>query len=297
MTRALEWQRVLFLAVAIFVIMGTLVFPPLDRRLQLTILVAMVLFMGAPHGALDPVYVRAFDGVSRLWGWIFFGIFYVFLSLCVVLVWLVSPLVFGVAFLSISALHFSGDPPLGVSAWTRVTYGVAVLVLPALFHSKEVVEIFEMLIGPRGAGAVGAGLTALAPVCVVAAVVSAAVEARKSLTAALEIGAVYSLMTIAPPLVAFAVFFCCMHSARHFIRTISLVKGLTYKRAFQVSLGPMLAIAVAGSIGLTVESSVSVDARLVQEIFVGLAALTLPHMIVVERVRFGYQLQTQKSAE
>lgn len=289
MTRALHWQRGIFLAVAIVVILGTLVLPPLDGRLQLALLGGMVLLMGAPHGALDPIYVRAFDGVSSLWGWMIFGVFYVLLSLCVILLWFVSPLVFGVAFLAISAVHFSGDPPPGVSVLTRLTYGVGVLALPALFHRHEVEQIFATLIGPADAGLVGAGLAALAPACVLAAVVSAMVEARKSFLTGIEIGVVCGLMALAPPLVAFAVFFCGMHSPRHFIRTINLVGGLTYKRAFQVLLWPMVAIAGGSIIGLAADSSLSIDARLTQEIFIGLAALTLPHMIVVERLRFGYR--------
>jgi Brp/Blh family beta-carotene 15,15'-monooxygenase len=290
----LQWQRGIFLAVAIVVILGTLVFPPLDRRLQLALLGGMVLLMGAPHGALDPIYVRAFDGVSSVWGWTVFGVFYVLLSLCVILIWRVSPFVFSIAFLAISAVHFSGDPPPGVSAWTRVTYGVAVLALPALFHRHEVEEIFAMLIGPEPAGLVGAGLGALAPACVVAAFVSMMAEARENPSAALEIGVVCGLMTVAPPLVAFAVFFCGMHSPRHFIRTINLIGGLTYKRAFQVSLWLTFAVAGGGVIGFAADSSVSVDSRLAEAIFIGLAALTLPHMIVVERLRFGYRWPNMK---
>lgn len=294
MTRALQWQRGIFLAVAIVVILGTLALPPLDRRLQLGLLVGMVLLIGAPHGALDPVYVRAFDGVSGFWGWTAFGILYILLALCVIVVWLISPLVFGVAFLAISAVHFSGDPPLGVSVWTRITYGVAVLALPALLHRNAVDEIFAMLIGPGAASIIGAGLAALAPACVVAATVSIIFEARKNVLAALEIVAVCGLMIVAPPLVSFTVFFCGMHSPRHFIRTINLVGGLTYKRAFQVALWPMVAIAGGGAIALAADSSVSIDARLTEEIFIGLAALTLPHMIVVERLRFGFRSPNMK---
>jgi Brp/Blh family beta-carotene 15,15'-monooxygenase len=289
MTLALQWQRGIFLAVASFVILGTLALPPLDHRLQLALLVVMVLLMGAPHGALDPIYVRAFDGVSSTWGWTIFGVFYALLSLLVIFIWFISPTMFGVTFLVISAVHFSGDPPLGVSAWTRVTYGVAVLALPALLHRREVDEIFAMLIGEEGAGLVGAGLGALSPACVFAAAVMTIVEARKNLSAAVEIIVVCALMTVAPPLVAFAVFFCGMHSPRHFIRTIDLVGGLTYKRAFQVAMWPMLAIAGGGAIGLALTPSASIDARLTEEIFIGLAALTLPHMLIVERLRFGWR--------
>lgn len=151
-----------------------------------------------------------------------------------------------------------------------------------------------MLIGPGGASLIGVGLGALAPACVAAATVAAAIEMRQNFSATLEIVAVCGLMMIAPPLVSFTVFFCGMHSPRHFIRTINLVGGLTYKRALQVALWPMIAIAGGGLIGLLADSSVSIDERLTEEIFIGLAALTLPHMVVVERLRFGYRSPNTK---
>jgi Brp/Blh family beta-carotene 15,15'-monooxygenase len=92
---------------------------------------------------------------------------------------------------------------------------------------------------------------------------------------------------VAPPLYAFVVFFCAMHAARHILRTTEYAGGATeLRRLLMFALPPMVVTSAAAIlITLRIPSS-SVGSGLVQIIFVGLAALTVPHMALVERVRW-----------
>ena len=101
----------------------------------------------------------------------------------------------------------------------------------------------------------------------------------------LEMASVAILAIFAPPLIAFTVFFCGMHSARHILRSLTALKILE-SSSFKISLaaifGTLLFVYIAASIAWLFQSSNSLDARIIQIVFVGLAALTVPHMILID---------------
>jgi Brp/Blh family beta-carotene 15,15'-monooxygenase len=103
----------------------------------------------------------------------------------------------------------------------------------------------------------------------------------------LEISAVAILATFAPPLVAFTVFFCGMHSARHILRTIDYSGQASPRILLAACFGPMAGVALLAAAAVLWLRNVPIEARMIQLVFVGLAALTVPHMGLVERVRFS----------
>ena len=86
-----------------------------------------------------------------------------------------------------------------------------------------------------------------------------------------------------PPLVSFALYFCIIHTGRHMRRiwhvlaSSSSPKGL-YRPAVGFTLASWL---VGGAAFLWLETG-DLDAALLQVVFIGLAALTVPHMILVD---------------
>ena len=94
------------------------------------------------------------------------------------------------------------------------------------------------------------------------------------------------LAVAAPPFAAFTIFFCGMHSARHILRTVRYV-GHERWGAMIIAAGlPIAAIFIAAVAALPLQSGLAIDGRIIRILFVGLAALTGPHMAIVERVRF-----------
>ena len=285
--RALRMQGVVFCGLALMLSVAAVMFPQLIERTGLVVIAAIIILLGVPHGALDTIFVRQLYHVRTVRGWIGFVVLYCVPSALVVILWLIAPTVFLLGFLLISAAHFSGDPAEGTRGLSRLWYGGAVIVLPNLWHAGEVSRLFGLLAGPAAAAFVMPWLTMLALPWLVALVASALFEARRSRRTGVELLALGLLATIAPPLIAFTGFFCVMHSARHILRTIEYAHDAPPRRLLIAGFLPMLAVFAMVAGGWLLLNDTPFDARLIQIVFVGLAALTVPHMALVERVRLS----------
>ena len=95
------------------------------------------------------------------------------------------------------------------------------------------------------------------------------------------------LAIIAPPLISFVVFFCGMHSARHILRSMEYSGRSSLPQLFTATLLPMLGVLGGSVLAWYFLDEISLDARIIQLVFVGLAALTVPHMALVEQVRLS----------
>ena len=268
-------------------VLGCLWLPPLGVLAQLVLLSPVILVLGVPHGALDVVFAQRLFGLRSLRAWSLFTIAYFGLASSVVLLWWLAPGTFLVAFLLISACHFSGDPAGQTPALWRALYGGAILLCPMALHAAEVSQLFAFIGGTPAAQAIVEVLHPLSWPCVAAICVAAIVGIRRALVRSVEIVSLAALLTVAPPLIGFTLFFCGMHSARHVLRTRDYSKARTLRDLGRIARWPMIATVAGVAIALGCSSGIPLDVRLAQVLFVGLAALTVPHMILVERVRLA----------
>ena len=112
-------------------------------------------------------------------------------------------------------------------------------------------------------------------------------QTRHDFWTALEMAAAGILAIVAPPLVSFVVFFCGMHSARHILRTMNFSGRSSWRYVAGAALLPMAGVLAGSTLAWVFLRDTALDARVVQVVFVGLAALTVPHMVLVERVRLS----------
>ncbi len=292
----LKSQGLGFSGLAWLVIVGSLWLPVLDAQAQLIVLAPIILLLGVPHGALDLVFVRQLLSVRSAAGWSMFTIAYLAAAASVVALWWFAPGFFLAAFLLMSALHFSGDPEGRTPALFRTLYGGAIILCPMALHAEAVSQLFALLSGSPAAQAIVGALQEIAWPWVAAIGVAAIAGAKKNLARSIELVSVTALLTIAPPLLGFAVFFCGMHSARHILRTRDYTEAGTLRHLIGIAAWPMAATVVGVALAWWVSDGHALETRLMQLLFVGLAALTVPHMIVVERVRFSGWLMGRNSS-
>ena len=282
---AMRWQGGVFSVLALLTSIACVVLPPADPQSVLVWVGLLIVLLGVPHGALDPIYAQAWPGIQGRAAWAVFVWAYLLLAACVLGVWWWAPTVFLWGFLAISVLHFSGDLASGTSGWTRFFYGGAVIVLPTALHADELTRLFALLTNPESAAWVVPALQVMVWPWLTALVGAVVLSARRDAIVALEVLAVSVLALAAPPLIGFTVFFCAMHSPRHMLRT-QVFAGMALPALAAVAILPMLGVFLMAAGAWYGLPDSSVDARIVQFIFVALAALTVPHMLLVERVRW-----------
>jgi Brp/Blh family beta-carotene 15,15'-monooxygenase len=280
---AAHWQTALFALVAMGVMAAQALIDP-SLPVQVLMLAPLVAILGLPHGALDlpiaealwPLDSRARQGL--------FAALYLGLSGGVLAVWLMLPGVALLAFLAYAMLHFSEDWGAEQPA-LRWSGGLATVGAPALLHHAEVEAIFAML--AQSGAALAADAAALAGGIGVALLVVSWLTSRRARgPAVLEQSVLWATAAALPPLMYFAVYFCALHSVRHFTATIRAVPNGQRALGVAVVLSGIVTLAAvvatllnpAGHVADPTEQGIRV-------IFIGLAALTVPHMILVDRFR------------
>ncbi len=281
-----SFETLLFSVAAIVAILGiALRMPAPPLPVQAAVLGVLVATLGLPHGALDPLIARR----AGLWrtplGFAGFNLGYLAIVALVVGVWLLAPTASLVGFLVVSGIHFGADWNGGRSVVLRSLTGVGLLTLPAFAHHDEVAGIYRTLAG-TGGGVVGDVQSWLGPVAIVAMLIGAALALRRRPTDALEILLATALALVAPPLIFFALYFCALHSARHLRHGFAEERGsgrLAVLITVAYTVIPIVAVGIltAVFVGDFAPGGSLADGWIIRLVFIGLAALTVPHMMVI----------------
>lgn len=284
---AMRIQGVVFSVVAFVVAVAAAATVRFDPQVELVVVGVLILILGVPHGAFDTLFASQIYGIQTPGRWFMFAVIYLLLAGLVVGLFILQPIGFLIGFLIISMVHFSGDLAAGTPGWARLLYGGSIIVLPTLLHADEITRLFALLVGVEGASFVTPWLAMLAWPWTIGLALAAILRLSLDWLTALEMVAVGVLAVVAPPLVSFVVFFCAMHSARHVLRTIDYAGGSSPWLILGAALLPMLGVLIASAAAWEFLRDKPLDGRIIQLIFVGLAGLTVPHMALVERVRFS----------
>jgi beta-carotene 15,15'-dioxygenase len=241
-----------------------------------TIIVVLAVCIGMPHGAYDVVAGPRLFSPTRF----FLG--YGLLVGAVVVGWLLAPAVALAAFLAASWAHFGAGDVHGRGFAPRqalshaVASGGVVLGLPLLAHADVVEPVFNgLLLGRSTVDAAALQLVGLAIATVAAAALVVAIADHlrvRALPAVVELVLVAALAATAHPLISFAVYFACWHSPRHLVAIGADRRGLV-----PTLLATVVTLVAGGAVMVTVAPAVQTVTTVV---FIGLAALTLPHLLV-----------------
>ena len=278
-------QGVLFGVISILCLLASAFLPALDQQTELILVAALIIILGVPHGALDTLFARELYGVNSLTAWVKFSVIYLIMAGLVVGLWYFAPLLFLIGFIGISIAHFSGDPD-GETGWLiRLIYGGAIIFIPTLKHPQEIADLFTLLVGPTSSQALMPWMSGLALPWLLALSAVVLYLAVKKSPLSFEFLCLGLIAYFVSPLISFTVFFCGMHSARHIIRTAAFAKYSQPLLLIGAMLLPMIGVFILSFASWFLLKNQTLDGRVVQIVFVGLAALTVPHMALVEQVR------------
>jgi Brp/Blh family beta-carotene 15,15'-monooxygenase len=249
------------------------------------IAIGAILLLGVPHGSLDGAVARRIGWPAGLMPWLGFHLAYITLAALVAVLWWLFPLPSLVIFLLLSALHFGASDISDIgSDWLPwITHGGFVCIMIPSFQAASVETIFAVLVGGLNANLVMMGIGyLLLPwiLCFIGYCVFAYVrpQYRKSL---LNLTILLVLASMLPPLISFSLYFCFWHSRGHLLRLWGSLEHADRNRSLREAASyTILAWLSLGIIFYFLKGSAT--ASLIQLTFIALAALTLPHMLLVD---------------
>lgn len=260
---------------------------------ELLLLGLAVFVLGTPHGALDGRTARDWlqPSLGSRWLWPFvagyLGLFALTLGL-----WSVVPSLALALFLVLAALHFgSHDSPSG--RWLSIVVrGSLPPVIAADAHPEAIAFIFVSIAGPDAAVFAsilgGPGLLLWlggAAACLL-------LEPRPAARAELMLLA--GLFLLAPPLVAFAIYFGLIHSPRAMAE--SRRPGESWSAMLRAALPwSLAAVALALPLWWWFVPQLGAGDALLRTIFWWLSALTVPHMALHALSRKAHPIAAARS--
>jgi Brp/Blh family beta-carotene 15,15'-monooxygenase len=268
---------------------------------RLAVLAGLVAVLGLPHGAVDHLQGR--DLLARRYGGTWTAVFaggYTLAAAAVIGAWIAWPPALLIAFLAIAVVHFGGEDTAASPLTSRherfptaliepALRGALPVLLPITFHPGTTGAHFAALLPATPGATVAQILHTLTPAgwVYLAAIggLAAAALARRNIYLALELTVLTATFAVLPPLIAFVVYFCVWHAPRHSL-TIIATHGPAHLGAgiawFTRSALPLTLVTIAIALvawGFLHATSGAGSATL-QVVFIGLAALTVPHVVL-----------------
>ena len=260
----------------------------------------LILIIGVSHGSLDHIKGKKLLKLFNIKSNYIFFITYILISALVIVTWILLPAITLIIFLMIASYHFGKEDTQFIinerSYFTQILYffkGFLIILAPLYFHFQETIAIFKLLlidnevfysslnfIETNYVIQIGIFFSTLSSIFLFLKNFEI-----KKFVVFLDYFSILILNYYLSPLIAFTVYFCFLHSIRHSISLAieldpsSLVNGfrLFVKKALPLTI----LTAVFSFIALYLLSySNNLDSAILQIIFIGLASLTFPHILL-----------------
>ncbi len=252
----------------------------------------LILTIGISHGSLDHIKGKK---LIKYFGYKSMSIFYLsylLIGAIIILIWLIFPKSLLFLFLIIAAFHFGKEDSEFVNQRKNFELiyflkGSLIITSPLFFHKEETLTIFETL-----NFYISNNLIISNEILFIFILLSLISGIILSLNKSIEIKSlllmdylsILILNYFLNPIIAFTIYFCFLHSIRHSISLIreinkNLTKGLPIfiKKALPLTILTIFGYVVSISI---LNNYNEFNETIYRVIFIGLASLTFPHILL-----------------
>ena len=276
------------LSIASLLVFYTFTFTPrIDY--QVYVLFGLVSAIGIPHGFFDfSIGKKIFKKFHKKWI-LYFTLSDIFISFIYLIAWIFLPGLSLLLFLFLAAYHFGFEDYNYMQETNKVVYvdinifikGLIVVFTPILFHFDQVNYLFSVLIGYKINGIEFSIIQKI--LFIFLSVTHILFEKKKSYLHKTEGILCFLNFVILPPLVSFILYFCFMHSIRHFLESIYILKlvpnNFTTRNFLIVIILTSVVFSIFSVFLISNFYEISISDTVIKFIFIILACLTLPHMI------------------
>ena len=253
-----------------------------------------ILILGISHGALDNIKGKKLFTLYGYKSSFFFYLSYVIISLLIVIFWFVFPNIILLLFLIVAAYHFGKEDT--VFHFKRKSFipeclyffkGSAVIIAPLLFQKDKTNEIFRTLNFNVFESQIFTNQFLIILLCL-SFLSSLFISKKKNADLkGLMVMDFFSLIVLnlfLSPVLAFTIYFCFLHSIRHSI-TLIFELDKSFKSGLKKFINKAIPLTfITGVIFLVavylLNNFFMLDEAIYKVIFIGLASLTFPHILL-----------------
>ena len=253
----------------------------------------LILSLGISHGALDHLKGQKLIKLLKYKSIISFYILYIFIGFSIIILWFLFPKFLLLTFLIVASFHFGKEDSefIHYKQNQDLVYffkGSIVITAPLLFHKDETLEIFNYLNFD-----ISQNLLISNEFLFLIIIISIFANIYISLNKHIDIKSLLIMDFVSilllnyflSPILAFTIYFCFLHSVRHsFKLSNELNKKNFFKgfKAFTIKALPLTILtAVLFLISLLfLNNYYFLDSAISKVIFIGLASLTFPHILL-----------------
>jgi len=260
----------------------------------------LILIIGVSHGSLDHIKGKKLLELLNIKSNYIFYITYILISTAVIVTWMLLPSMTLILFLIIASYHFGKEDTQFLindgSYFNQILYffkGFLIILAPLYFHFQETVTIFKLLLIDNEMFYSSLNLIETNKVIQIG-IISSTISSIflflknfeiKKFVIFLDYFSILILNYYLSPLLAFTVYFCFLHSIRHSISLAidldpnNIVNG--FRMFVKKALPLTILTGVFSFIGLyLLTNSYNLDSAILKIIFIGLASLTFPHILL-----------------
>jgi len=261
-----------------------------DLDIYSSLALLCVIFLGIPHGGMDAAIARKKGWPQSYWHFITFHASYLCLSGLVIYLWYLFPLVSLFSFLVISGFHF-GMSDLCKQKRKKIiplfAHGGLIPIVIPYMNQNEVLQIFIVLVGEYNAVILIDFLAYLVIPWLISFVLYSyyVIIKKDEFRIYINLPILLVIIFFFSPLISFASYFCLVHSPRHIKTVYNLLDAKEKRRTLYEALSYSLIAFAMMLVSIFLLDNYTFSDRSLLIVFVGLASLTVPHMILVDYIK------------
>ena len=266
----------------------------------------LIITFGISHGALDNLKGKKLINYFGYKNIIIFYLSYILISLFVILLWLIFPTLTLSIFLLVACYHFGKEDTafllekdkyyksIRVNDFVYFSKGLLIIFSPLYFHNEETLSIFKLL-GTDSLfllkfqnDLIWEYHKILGWISFIGYIVFLFINfggGDYKVAHCFDFIPIIILNTVLTPLLAFTVYFCFIHSFKHSISLIYLLDNKNFKNGVKKFLKKALPLTLVTAVLFIFSVYILtnyyvLDEAILKVIFIGLASLTFPHILL-----------------
>tara|TARA_B000000609_G_scaffold156405_1_gene148908 strand:+ start:771 stop:1706 length:936 start_codon:yes stop_codon:yes gene_type:complete len=260
----------------------------------------LILVIGVSHGSLDHVKGKKLLKRFNINNISIFYFTYLLLAISITILWILFPATSLIIFLIVASYHFGKedtqfllDEKSFVNQLLLFFKGALIVLAPLFFHFDETIFIFKLLliqnesfyssmtfIESNRLLSIGIFISALSSIFLFLKKFE-----YRNFTIFLDFFSIIIINFYFSPLIAFTIYFCFLHSIRHSILLMIELDHENIKNGLFIFIKKALPLTILTAIFFLIgmyflNKNYSFDSSILKLIFIGLASLTFPHILL-----------------